>query len=304
MIQAPGAEFYGSEAVLLMSYEQQGVYLRLLSIAAANGSIPADCAQLAQMLRLPEKRFADRVWPAIVGCWQQDGDRLVPLGCGLLQQQAPPTSPPPGAPAERTEAEREADRIRQQRKRDRDAGRDVTDVTRDASRSVTRDIDRDVTVRAPSVRPSVPLRVLSSVGPFCSEGEYQRGTEGANGAGDAEGAAGLKKALLATLYRSKLPPKYREIEITKRALQLHLEGMTLDDLRQIIALDARKAKKPGGLLATFLDRHQWRAALDEQRMKAKQATQAARTPADGADDIPPLFAASVANALLRRQEAT
>jgi hypothetical protein len=303
MTQAPGAEFYGSEAVLLMSYEQQGVYLRLLSIAAANGSIPAEVERIAQLLRLPAKRFAAKVWPAIVACWQQQGDRLVPAG-GVLAQEAPPTSPAPHHPTgERTEIEREADRIRQQRKRDRDAGRDVTPVTRDASRSVTRDIDRDVTVRAPSVRPSVPLRVLSSVGPFCSEGEYQRGTEGANRAGDTEGAAGLRRALLLTTYRSNLPPRQREVACTKSALQLHVEGMTGDDLAQLIDLDASRAKKPGGLLATWIDRHQWRAVLDEQRMKAKQASQAERKPADGADDIPPLFAASVANALLRRQEA-
>lgn len=303
MIRAPGAEFYGSEAVLLMSYEQQGVYLRLLSIAAANGSIPADVDRIAQLLRLPAKRFAAKVWPAIAACWQQHGDRLVPAG-GAIGQEAPPTSPAPHQPTvERTEAEREADRIRQQRKRDRDAGRDVTPVTRDASRSVTRDIDRDVTVRAPSVHPSVPLRVLSSVGPFCSEGEYQRGTEGAEKAGDAEGAEGLRRALTQTAYRANLPPRQRANEITKRAIGLHLERMTVAELQQLVALDAARAKKgPGALLATWIDRHQWRAVLDEQRMKAKQAAHAARASAGDAEESPPpLFAASVAAELLRRQ---
>ena len=93
-------------------------------------------------------------------------------------------------------------------------------------------------------------------------------------------------------------------EITKRALQLHIEGMALSQLEQLIALDKAKAKKPGGLLATFIDRRQWRAALDEQRMKAKQAAQVSRPPAGDAEDAPPpLFAASVAAELLRRQQS-
>lgn len=109
---------------------------------------------------------------------------------------------------------------------------------------------------------------------------------------------------MVTLYRSDTPPKYREREITKRALQLHLEGMTIEDLRQIVELDARKAKTPGGLLATFLDRHQWRAALDEQRMKASAAESRSRRPPPDADEMPPLFAASVASELLRRQQTS
>lgn len=306
MSQAPGAEFYGSEAVLLMSYEQQGVYLRLLSIAAANGSIPADVERIAQLLRLPAKRFAAKVWPAIVGCWQQQGDRLVPAG-GALAKEAPPPSPAPKPVDEdRSERMRQVALARWQR----DASHASTHAPRNALR-----IDADASAHCvthpthasvlPSGTPSVPLRALKSVGPFCSEGEYQRGTEGANGAGDAEGAEGLRRALTQTAYRANLPPRQRANEITRRALQLHIEHMTVDELQQLVALDAARAKKgPGALLATWIDRHQWRAVLDEQRMKAKQAAQVARPPAGDAEEAPPpLFAASVAAELLRRQQS-
>lgn len=314
MSQAPGAEFYGSEAVLLMSYEQQGVYLRLLSIAAANGSIPADVERIAQLLRLPTKRFAAKVWPAIAACWQQHGDRLVPAG-GAIAQEAPPTSPAPKPVDEdRSERMRQVALARWQR----DASHASTHACADASTHAPRNaprIDADASAHCvthpthasvlPSGTPSVPLRVLKSVGPFCSEGEYQRGTEGANGAGDAEGAEGLRRALTQTAYRANLPTRQRANEITRRALQLHIEHMTVDELQQLVALDAARAKKgPGALLATWIDRHQWRAVLDEQRMKAKQASQAARAPGGDAEEAPPpLFAASVAAALLRRQQS-
>lgn len=323
MIRAPGAEFYGSEAVLLMSYEQQGVYLRLLSIAAANGSIPADVDLIAQLLRLPAKRFAAKVWPAIVGCWQQQGERLVPAG-GVQTAQEPPTSPAPKPVDEdRSERMRQVARARWQRDAS-DASPHASHACADASTHAPRNasrIDADASAHCvthpthasvlPAGTPSVPLRVLKSVGPFCSEGEYQRGTEGANRAGDAEGAEGLRRALLLTAYRSESPPKYRAKEITKRALQLHIEGMTVPQLEQLIALDKAKAKKgPGHLLATWIDRHEWRAALDEQAMKARQAAQAkqaahaARASAGDAEEAPPpLFAASVAAELLRRQQS-
>lgn len=313
MIRAPGAEFYAREAVLLMSYEQQGVYLRLLSIAAANGSIPADVERIAQLLHLPAKRFAAKVWPAIAACWQQQGDRLVPAG-GAIAQEAPPTSPAPKTVDEdRSERMRQVALARWQRDASHASTHACADASTHAPRNASR-IDADASAHCvthpthasvlPSGTPSVPLRVLRSVGPFCSEGEYQRGTEGANRAGDAEGAAGLRRALLLTTYRSNLPPRQREVACTKSALRLHLEGMTEDDLSYLVDLDASRAKKLGSLLATWIDRHQWRAVLDEQRMKARQAAQVARPPAGDAEEAPPpLFAASVAAELLRRQQS-
>lgn len=314
MIRAPGAEFYAREAVLLMSYEQQGVYLRLLSIAAANGSIPADVERIAQLLRLPAKRFGAQVWPAIAACWQQQGDRLVPAG-GAIAQEAPPNSPAPKPVDEdRSERMRQVALARWQRDASHASTHACADASTHAPRNASR-IDADASAHCvthpthapvlPSGTPSVSLRALKSVGPCSSEGEYQRGTEGANGAGDAEGAEGLRRALIQSPYRSHLPAWKRLPVITKVALRLHIEGMTVPQLQQLIALDKAKAKKgPGHLLAIWIDRHEWRAALDEQAMKARQAAQVARPPAGDAEEAPPpLFAASVAAELLRRQQS-
>src|SRR5262245_43898890 len=56
------------EAVLQMTDEALGVYVRLLCHAWLEGSIPAEPSKLARMLRSNRRRF-DTLWEAISPCW-------------------------------------------------------------------------------------------------------------------------------------------------------------------------------------------------------------------------------------------
>ena len=62
--------FFGSEKVAMMSYEQVGCYVRLLSCQWKQGSIPADHALLAALLRLPPADF-ERIWGQIAPCFHR-----------------------------------------------------------------------------------------------------------------------------------------------------------------------------------------------------------------------------------------
>src|SRR5262245_31170507 len=69
-----GSDFYEDERVLLMSFEEMGVYQRLLWISWVNIGLPDDPEQIAELLQLPfrrlgVKRFLAKVWPKIAPCW-------------------------------------------------------------------------------------------------------------------------------------------------------------------------------------------------------------------------------------------
>ncbi|MGJ0510232.1 MAG: DUF1376 domain-containing protein [Methylocystis sp.] len=73
------ADWLTSPAVLAMSLEQQGAYLRLLAIAWNAGrdepALPAAPAELARMLGLSLKRWTTISRP-ILGCFERRGDLL------------------------------------------------------------------------------------------------------------------------------------------------------------------------------------------------------------------------------------
>lgn len=80
---APAYQWYpkdyeNDEAVKLMTYEQEGIYRRLLDHQALHGSIPALPAQIAMLVpKVPLKRFLS-LWPAIAGKFTEvAGGRLV-----------------------------------------------------------------------------------------------------------------------------------------------------------------------------------------------------------------------------------
>jgi hypothetical protein len=66
------------EAVKLMSYEQEGIYRRLLDHQALHGSIPADPKQIAMLApKVPHQRFL-RLWDGIRDKFAADGSgRLI-----------------------------------------------------------------------------------------------------------------------------------------------------------------------------------------------------------------------------------
>lgn len=80
--KAPAYQWYPKdyeldEAVKLMTYEQEGIYRRLLDHQALHGSIPAMPAQIAMLVpKVTLKRFLS-LWPAIEGKFKPDGNRLV-----------------------------------------------------------------------------------------------------------------------------------------------------------------------------------------------------------------------------------
>ena len=70
-------DYEADEAVKLMTYEQEGIYHRLLDHQWLHGSIPADPKQIAMLVpKVPPKRFLS-LWPGIAGKFVEDGGRLV-----------------------------------------------------------------------------------------------------------------------------------------------------------------------------------------------------------------------------------
>lgn len=84
MAKAPAFQFYASDwrsdgTVSLMSLEEEGAFIRLLAFAWLEGSIPADSATRAKVLRVT-KRKADALWSSVLsGLFvpNEDGDGLV-----------------------------------------------------------------------------------------------------------------------------------------------------------------------------------------------------------------------------------
>lgn len=65
------------EAVKLMTYEQEGIYRRLLDHQALHGSIPSEPAQIAMLVpKVPLKRFMN-LWPAMAMKFAAVNGRLV-----------------------------------------------------------------------------------------------------------------------------------------------------------------------------------------------------------------------------------
>lgn len=80
--KAPAYQWYpkdydSDEAVKLMTYEQEGIYHRLLDHQWLHGSIPAEPKQIAMLVpKVPPKRFLS-LWPAIAKKFSDVGGRLV-----------------------------------------------------------------------------------------------------------------------------------------------------------------------------------------------------------------------------------
>lgn len=67
-------DFDTDEAVKLMTYEQEGIYRRLLDHQALEGSIPADTREIAMLVpKTPLKRFL-ALWPRIAGKFAPTSD--------------------------------------------------------------------------------------------------------------------------------------------------------------------------------------------------------------------------------------
>jgi len=79
--QSPAFSFYpkdvlSDERCSAMTHQEFGIHIRLLCHAWMEGSIPSDATRLQRILKVSSKTF-EACWPAIVGCWEDQGGRLV-----------------------------------------------------------------------------------------------------------------------------------------------------------------------------------------------------------------------------------
>lgn len=78
---SPAFSFYPKDwlsdaNVTAMTFDEQGIYVRLLCHYWLEGTLPASEEKLARLLGMPVKRFA-RAWVALQPCFRVEGDRLV-----------------------------------------------------------------------------------------------------------------------------------------------------------------------------------------------------------------------------------
>lgn len=289
-----GSDFYEDEHVLQMTYEQQGVYQRLLWIAHRNEGLPADPAALARMLGLPAKRFASKVWPAIAPCWEATGD-----GSRLIQRRqeeerarrassrGEAVASSAAAPVEGSRSERMRDLAKRrwsERRMHADAGLHAdAHAGRNATPHADADAGSDAGCNAASHLPPAPPSVQ------VQENQPQRARADAHAHADArrnaaphaaphaapEGASSaqstepepaaedptlgrviaVQRALLFTGLRSKLPGFTRSRALTEIATRVEPTGITPDDVAELWLLAQRKTTAdPGGLLDEWLVR--------------------------------------------------
>lgn len=84
MSKSPAYQWYVSdyrsdENVMLMNYEQQGVYRFLLDHQWLHGSIPNNPSLLSGLLKIDEKHFSEQIWGAIAPCFVESNNRLLNL---------------------------------------------------------------------------------------------------------------------------------------------------------------------------------------------------------------------------------
>lgn len=311
-----GSDFYEDEQVLQMTYEQQGVYQRLLWIAHRNAGLPADPALLARMLGLPAKRFAARIWPAIAPCWETAGNgRLMQrrqeeerarraAARGDQPDHGDPRDAQP-APGDRSARMRDLARRSWESRRSRSdaAAHADADAARNAHADAPRNADADAARSLPPAPPSVPSEAkYPNARNAGAHAQAHAATQsapqsGASAAQTPEPAAEgptlgrvleVQRALLFTGLRSKLPGFTRSRALTEIAERLEPTGITPDDVAELWSLAKEKTRDdPGGLLDEWLMRSApgtWRGVLDEQRGKAKQADLRRRAP-DALDGI-------------------
>lgn len=291
-----GGDFYDDEHVLRMSYEEQGVYRRLLWISRQNGSIPDDPKAIAELLRLPcqgltVRRFVSKVWPKVLPCWTPANEgRLIQRRQEeerqIREANRGAAGPEAGEPGSRSEQMRALAQKRW------DAVRNAAACApADARRNAEADASRNAAASLPPAPPSVQVQ----------ENQPQSARARAHGA-DADADARphadaastsdpvlqLHRVLVGTSLRSGMRGLDRSIALREMAEHLVETGLQPQQLRELWVLAQAKAKPqdgcaeadPGALLSHWLIGDGiaggWREVLDEQRMKAKEAALAGR----------------------------
>lgn len=70
-------DYETDEAVKFMTYEQEGIYRRLLDHQWLHGGIPTDVQQIAKLVPKVSLRKFKQLWPGFADKFQRQGDRLI-----------------------------------------------------------------------------------------------------------------------------------------------------------------------------------------------------------------------------------
>jgi uncharacterized protein YdaU (DUF1376 family) len=235
-----GRDLYEDEAVVLMTLEEEAVYVRLLWHAWREGSIPEQVDQIAHIVaaKCPRARFL-KLWPAIAPKW-------IPNGSGRLTNK-------------RLEHERALRRERAEKLSQAGANGNAKRwgdrATRSRSPGDPSHGDRDGIAShplSPSPSPSTSIPPPLSGG---SEGVFSEGGGGGERGSESEQPS-LFAELCGTSIRSK--SKNRRVVLSRMAAALSSQGMKPLELRALWQRARQESEKdPGGLLLHWIE-NGWR----------------------------------------------
>lgn len=240
-----GFDFYSDEAVKLMSYEQQGIYMRLLWHAWHEGSIPEDHADIAELLGIKRSRF-NTVWPRIAVKWHP-----ARLGRLLNRRQ-----------------ERERKRLADRTKRLSDAGADGNKKRWDDEVLRSGGDRQAIPETSPGDAENIARRSLPSPSP--SPCPTQRSTsesgtgpepvsEGQGGqAGPALGEVLGRMLIRETKILDRSPE--REVVLLGVGQQCAGKGLRQESLQSLMTL-AKTKDRPSGWLRWVLENNRWNDEL-------------------------------------------
>ncbi len=242
-----GDDFFGSQAVRMMSHESRGVLLELLWLAWRDGSIPSDRKLLTRLLGAGSD-LVDRCWPEIESLWQPAGD-------GRLVNQ---------------ELEDERSRQDEHRRRMSEAGKrgnsvrwGSQDERSPSDRGEAIASDRSHSHPIPVQGGSTPLPPLNAPGrnghsrtPRREPGDPDPG-QGGGGVGKGWNAF---NALVEIGYRSR--SKARSAAVLQALRKFQGEGGGDTDLQKLIhRAKSNSNGDPAALLSSWLDKGDWRKEI-------------------------------------------
>lgn len=247
-----GADFYGAENVLLMSWEERGLYQALLWHAWIHGSIPADPDAIARLVHAEPAWFATR-WAAIAPCWTERDGRL--RNARLDAERGARDS-------YRSEQRRKSAIAAERRTRGSPA-----DAPADGPAGYPRMVPRESLPSHP-----IPSQVPEGTSPSVLTGTVQDHAQAPAGWFPAEPGRGALRddqlpesvdtLLLAIGYRSNSQTQL--VDVFRATERFKREGGTLDDMRRLCRRALDRGKNPAAMLAAWVDKSTWPKELDKR----------------------------------------
>jgi len=229
-----GSDFFESESVKMMTWEERGIYLALLWHAWVHGSIPADLELVRRIVGLNQEEMREK-WKIIGRCWVQ-GE--------------------PGRLVNRRLEDVRAARARYRERRSA-AGKAGNNARWGAVANGSQTDDPAIATTSPPF----PLPLRDSTISRCTDSVPRdvKGSARARGGGEGGGKGTSVSLLLDLGYRSNSPTRMADIIAALK--RFSGEGGTDADLRKLVLRAKTKGKNPAALLATWLDRGAWQGQL-------------------------------------------